>query len=323
MGGATPTADDDLLQYEGREKWYVAPFAADDQPDWWAAELVSRDELVPGAVALLTLDVEVSRERVPLRNAYMAAGQRASVRVVGGVEVELPVATPPPGPLANHDALIAARNDQRSGDIKTVREPVTARARVGVWVEPKAAPGLWAAVPGDPLEVGPFRGTGPDLKPLAGAFAYPTVVVFAAGSGIATARALLTAPPSASPLALHLRKSIVVYYRAESASSLVWRDQFDAWAAEAAAGPGGAPRSGAPTSVRVVASSRDTFADMFDDDDALEYDPAGTAALLLCGGDAEAAAEARAAAAAAEITLVVDGDVDGDAVVHTDTAKVP
>ena len=46
---------------------YVAKFAADDQPDWNAARLVAVDELLPGSVKLVTLEAEVSRERVPLR----------------------------------------------------------------------------------------------------------------------------------------------------------------------------------------------------------------------------------------------------------------
>lgn len=33
---------------------------------------------------LITFEAEVSRERVPLRNAYKAAGQKAVVRVNGG-----------------------------------------------------------------------------------------------------------------------------------------------------------------------------------------------------------------------------------------------
>jgi hypothetical protein len=40
---------------------------------------------------LLTFEVEVSRERVPLRNAYKAAGQCAVMRVNGGEKHVLPV----------------------------------------------------------------------------------------------------------------------------------------------------------------------------------------------------------------------------------------
>jgi hypothetical protein len=63
---------------------------------------VRRASLAPG-VALLTLGIEASRERVPLRNAYVAAGQRARVRANSGVERALPVASAPPGVAANRE----------------------------------------------------------------------------------------------------------------------------------------------------------------------------------------------------------------------------
>ena len=45
---------------------------------------------------------------------------------------------------------------------------------------------------------------------------------------------------------------------------------------------------------KVVTSTRDSFQDMFDDDDSLAYEPASTAAVILTGGDAEAEAAALA-----------------------------
>jgi len=39
---------------------------------------------------------------------------------------------------------------------------------------------------------------------------------------------------------------------------------------------------------KVISATRDTFQDMFDDDDTLEYEPAQTAAVILTGGDEEA-----------------------------------
>lgn len=313
---AAPT--EDLLQYEGREKWYVAPFVADDQPDWWAAEVTAVDDVVPG-VKLITINAEASRERVPLRNAYVAVGQRARVRLAGGAEATLPVASPPWGAGANAEALYAARGDIRAGDTKTVRDPVSLRVPLQVWVTQKAAPDLWKVVPGDPVDVGPFAGTGAALKPIAGAFAFPTLVLFVYGAGAAAARALLTCPAAEDALALHLRASVTIYMRAATAGELAWRDHHDSWAAAAAAGPGGT----AGPVVRVLTSTRDTFADMFDGDDELAYDPSSTAAIIFAGGDGDALADALAACEAAEIEAVVRGDEDGPAIVHTDTAKVP
>lgn len=78
----------DLMQYEGRENWYAAKFSADDAPDWNPASFVRAEELAPG-LRNVVLRCEISRERVPLRNAYKHANQRASVRVNGGVEFSL------------------------------------------------------------------------------------------------------------------------------------------------------------------------------------------------------------------------------------------
>ena len=45
--------------------------------------------------------------------------------------------------------------------------------------------------------------------------------------------------------------------------------------------------------VVVVTSTRDTFQEMFDNDDTLAYEPGTTAAVVMCGGDEEAEAAAR------------------------------
>ena len=102
--------------------------------------------------------------------------------------------------------------------------------------------------------------------------------------------------------------------------------------------------------IRVVTATRgESFAEMFDDDDELEYDPAQTAAVVFTGNrteeddvfggggnggggggkksekqeQAEAdEADALEAAAAAEIAVVVRGDVDAEPVRHTETAKI-
>lgn len=71
------------MQFPDRYKWYEAKFAADDMPDWIAGRFISSTQQAP-YMRLLTFEVEVSRERVPLRNAYKAAGQRMAVRVNGG-----------------------------------------------------------------------------------------------------------------------------------------------------------------------------------------------------------------------------------------------
>lgn len=46
------------------------------------------EDIAPG-VRHVVLECEIGRERVPLRNAYKAVGQRALVRVKSGVEYNL------------------------------------------------------------------------------------------------------------------------------------------------------------------------------------------------------------------------------------------
>lgn len=78
----------DLIQYAGREKWYEAKFCADDAPDWNPATYLRKQRIAPGLLEIV-LEVEISRDKVPIRNAYKHAGQRASVRVSSGMDREL------------------------------------------------------------------------------------------------------------------------------------------------------------------------------------------------------------------------------------------
>lgn len=57
-----------------------------------------------------------------------------------------------------------------------------------------------------------------------------------------------------------------------------FRDLYDEWRAR--------------HNVIVATSTRDTFQEMFDDDDTLAYEPNTTAAVIMCGGDEEAEAAA-------------------------------
>lgn len=79
----TPIFLQDLMQFPDRYKWYEAKFAADDMPDWNPGSFVTSNQEAPYQ-RLITFTAEVSRERVPLRNAYKAAGQKAVIRVNGG-----------------------------------------------------------------------------------------------------------------------------------------------------------------------------------------------------------------------------------------------
>ena len=78
----------DLVQYKDRDKWYLPKFAADDAPDWNPAQLVEVKQQAPGLREVI-LKAEVSREHIPIRNAYKHVGQRAQVRVKSGASAEL------------------------------------------------------------------------------------------------------------------------------------------------------------------------------------------------------------------------------------------
>jgi hypothetical protein len=59
---------------------------------------------------------------------------------------------------------------------------------------------------------------------------------------------------------------------------MCFRDRWDGWRTRC--------------NVVVATSTRDTFQEMFDDDDTLAYEPSTTAAVIMCGGDEEAEAAA-------------------------------
>lgn len=276
---------------------------------------MANEPLIPG-VRLVTVEVEASRERVPLRNAYVTPGQRAAVRLAGGANLTVRLASPPPPQAVNAVALQMTKGDVFANETKTVRELESVLVRWDLWVpEDGDTADLAKAVPGDALlEVGPCVGTGLNLKgPIVGVFTRPTLVVFVSGAGAATLRALIEASDDGggglAPLCL--RRDVVVYYRAPTSRAIAWgEDVFNAWAAA----NGG--------KVRVVTSTRESFGEMFDFDDELAYDPAETAAIILTGGDEEEEEGARAAAKEAEIEDVVVDSVDAPPVVYVDTSKV-
>jgi NAD(P)H-flavin reductase len=117
------------------------------------------------------------------------------------------------------------------------------------------------------------------------------VVLFCEGEGIAAAAALIEAGTDPSGLSLTRRPDVRMYYRAPNEAALCYKERYEEW--------------GRRYNVRVITSTRDSFSDMFDDDETLMYEPDSTAAVLLCGGDEEAEAAAAAACAEAEISVVV------------------
>ena len=78
----------DLIQFPDRVNWYKAKFVSDDAPDWNAGRFLASRDAAPN-LREVTFEVEISREKVPLRNGYRHIGQKARVRINGGSELDL------------------------------------------------------------------------------------------------------------------------------------------------------------------------------------------------------------------------------------------
>lgn len=293
---AAAADEEDLWQFADRENWYLPKFAADNAPDWLPARFVSSALLGPGFKEVV-LEVEISRERVPLRNAYRHVGQRAMVRVNSGEDRQLAVACAPFPLSMNKEALFRVRGDIYAGETKTVREEVSSMARLTLLVREGEAPEVWGMAEDDLVELGAFQGTGMDLRgPIIGIYTYPTIVIFCEGLGIAAARALIEARPEVGGLNFGLRTDVRMYYRAPNEALLLYRELFGEWQEK--------------YSVQVITSTRDTFTDMFDNDDTLMYDPATTAAVVVTGMEEEAEEAALEACKEAEISVIVRQSVE-------------
>eukprot|EP00195_Chlamydomonas_chlamydogama_P008071 CAMPEP_0202901106 /NCGR_PEP_ID=MMETSP1392-20130828/13313_1 /ASSEMBLY_ACC=CAM_ASM_000868 /TAXON_ID=225041 /ORGANISM="Chlamydomonas chlamydogama, Strain SAG 11-48b" /LENGTH=405 /DNA_ID=CAMNT_0049587607 /DNA_START=199 /DNA_END=1416 /DNA_ORIENTATION=+ len=296
---------EDLLQFPDRVRWYEARFCADDMPDWNVARLVSSHDIAPG-LRHVVVECEISRERVPLRNAYKAVGQKASVRVNGGVEYNVTVSSAPYPMSLNREPLFKVRGDLFAHEIKVPREPISIKSDLHLLVSKADAPDLFNMSPDDSVEVGPFVGSGLDLKgtQLLAIYRYPTVVVFVEEAGIASLRALLTSTSDVANINANLRRDIRVYYKVPNSMSVCYKEEFESWAA--AARPCNA----------IISPTTSSFQQAFDDDDTLTYDPDTTAAIILTGGNKELEAEAWAACREAEIHTVLSDCRDQDAPLH-------
>ena len=206
--------EEDLWQHPDRASWYLARFAADDQPDWNPATFLRSAPLAPG-VKEVVLEVEISRERVPIRNAYKHIGQKASVRVNGGIEQQVMPSCPPYPIDMLRAGLLRVRGDMTAGETKIASEEGSVKAELVLVVEESAATDLYRSTEGDLLELGPFVGGGIDLKgPMAVIFLYTTVVIFVeTPEGLATARALVSASSDVGGLSFKIRNDVRMYYR--------------------------------------------------------------------------------------------------------------
>lgn len=238
------------------------------------------------------IETEISRELVPLRNAYKHIGQLATVRINSGPEIVLsPTCAPFPQEL-NKEPLFVIKGDLFAHQVKLPTDPTSVLAELSVLVREDDAPELYKATGDEAVEVGPFVKSGLSLKgPMLSPFLYPTVIVFVEGLGIAAAKALVSATPDSVDMSAGMREDFTMYYRAPNEASLCFKDELEEWKEK--------------YHVKVVTSTRDSFSDMFDDDDTLVYEPQGTVAIILTGGDPETEKEALEVCKSAEIRTIV------------------
>eukprot|EP01026_Neomeris_dumetosa_P027358 TRINITY_DN22242_c0_g2_i2.p2 TRINITY_DN22242_c0_g2~~TRINITY_DN22242_c0_g2_i2.p2 ORF type:complete len:323 (-),score=55.88 TRINITY_DN22242_c0_g2_i2:5-973(-) len=264
------SAQEDLWQFPDRKDWYEAKFCANDMPDWNPGTFISSDLVAPG-IKEIHVKCEISREKIPLRNAYKHVGQRATLRINGGPEALLfPSVSPFPQSMMR-DALFNVRGDIFAGEVKMVKEEEAVMADLFCLVSEEDSEDAWKLQDGDLVEVGPFEGTGINLRTgIMSIFAYPTIVMFVSGKGIASAKALIECSPDVSSLNFKNRETTRLYYRAPNEASLIYKDLYEQWQEEHNV---------------TVQTTTGTFLDAFDDDDTLVYDPLKTAAVILTGGD--------------------------------------
>lgn len=241
----------------------------------------------------MVVEVEVDRERVPLRNAYRHVGQAASLRVNSGEDRVVTVSTPPFPQSVMRESLWRVRGDLFAGETKVSKDPASTLAEVSLLVrEGDGMPDIYNMGDDDLLECGPFVGSGMDLRsPIIGIFNYPTIVIFCEGDGIAAAKSLIEASPDVGGLSFPLRSDVRMYYRASNESELLYRPLYEEWQQN--------------KGVQVITATRDSFMDMFDDDDTLVYEPATTAAIILTRGTEEDEEAALEVCKEAEISMVV------------------
>ena len=179
--------------------------------------------------------------------------------------------------------LIKLRGDISAYAVKQVVEVTSIRARLQVWVTKKEAPEVFDLQPeeeGTDIQTGYFQGAGLHLRPFLGVYTYPTVLIFAAGAGIATAKALVECTTQ-SGLTLTARDDCRLYYEAPVEKELVFAALFDEWAAKRKVKVRPAVLTKTGDAANVV---KGTVREAFDADD-VAYDPALTCAVVL--GDAD------------------------------------
>eukprot|EP00270_Netrium_digitus_P020488 TRINITY_DN8469_c0_g1_i6.p1 TRINITY_DN8469_c0_g1~~TRINITY_DN8469_c0_g1_i6.p1 ORF type:complete len:389 (+),score=86.04 TRINITY_DN8469_c0_g1_i6:60-1226(+) len=253
------------------------------QEEFISAKVVSVRDVADG-VRVVTLDAEISREFVPLDKAYTKPGQEVQVRLPSGSVVTVPPSSPPFPSEMNHAVLYKLKGDIPAGATKLPSYVLSVRAPLDLHVEQKLLPELFFLEPGAQVALGAF-GLGMDLRPIMFLSRFPTILIFALGPGIATAKALAEAKDVGS-LQIELRNECRIYVWAASPSALPYQEHFQEWEAKKKA-LHVRPIVGSVPEGKVWEGMVGSLASAFDQDDDLEYDPDKTAAIICCGSAEE------------------------------------
>ena len=292
---------------EERQKLYEIPLVAADMPAWVEAPVVSVRQVLPH-VRELVVGAEISRHFVSVENVYTTVGQRASVRLPGTDEAsarEVRYATHPPTrgapPMCGfhypthydearekrvevQGVLWDLRGDLMAGESKKAQQFTSIRRDAALWVDEREAPELYALKAGDAVELGPAVGGGLKMEELNAYLVFKTILVFASGDGIATAKSLLDNMFS-QPVLLNY-KEVRLYYQAPDPTLLAYPEDLARW--------GGQDYENYVVRTVVANGAKGydghvgDFESLYHADD-LVYDPEDTGAVVCVPKDQEAA----------------------------------
>eukprot|EP00933_Yihiella_yeosuensis_P084176 TRINITY_DN98581_c0_g1_i1.p1 TRINITY_DN98581_c0_g1~~TRINITY_DN98581_c0_g1_i1.p1 ORF type:complete len:396 (+),score=103.05 TRINITY_DN98581_c0_g1_i1:73-1260(+) len=215
-------AEDELNRYR-------IAYAAEDAEPWRSGRVVNLEKGEAGV--MLALEVDASREHVPLRDAYHTPGQRAQVCFDKTEESKsnpevVAVATPPLSLASSAPHLWRLKGDIFAGSTKQEVKTDTLNQILEVYLPSSAVAKNIAE--GDEVLVGPFTDEGMDLRPVLGRFQAPSVAIFCDGTpeAVCMLRAVLEAENCACELQIQERTCAMLFC---SNSSTKLPRELEAW----------------------------------------------------------------------------------------------
>ncbi|KAK4763074.1 hypothetical protein SAY86_008842 [Trapa natans] len=176
----------------------VAASVRQDTTVWTPAPL---SEVEPAATSLFHISIDIS-DSSDLATSHTRPGQYLQLRVPNAPKPSfLAIASPP------------------SLAISTGRFEFLVKS-----VEGTTAEALCALKKGDVVELSPVMGKGFDIARVDPPEEYPTIYIFATGSGISPVRSLIE-----SGFGAHKRSDVRLYYGARNLPRMAYQDRFKQW----------------------------------------------------------------------------------------------